>query len=154
MTLFDQFDSLFDITRNGLLSGSYMGRAFVPPTDLVVTDDAVTVVMDVPGLKAENLEIELNDNMLTVRGERTRTHAADGDHSWYRFERGYGKFQRVLQVPKGLDPNAITASLDDGVLTLILPQPESLKPHRISINSTNAPAIEASEQKELVGATA
>lgn len=162
MTLLEQFDSLFDLTRDRLLSGNGFtySRAFVPAADLVVTDNEVTVFMDVPGLKPENVEIELTGDVLTVRGERENPHSATGDESggnWYRLERGFGKFQRILQVPKGLDPDSITASIADRVLTLHIPQPEARKPRKIEITTGGArPALEAEagEQRELAGAAA
>jgi HSP20 family protein len=161
MTLLEQFDSLFDLTRDRLLAGNGFGynRAFVPAADLVVTDEEVTVFMDVPGLKPENLEIELSDDMLTVRGERSYPYPTVGEQSrnWYRLERGFGRFQRILQVPKGLDPDSITAEMLDGVLVLHIPQPEAHKPRRIQITAgVTRPAIEseASEQSELAGAPA
>lgn len=161
MTLLEQFDSLFDLTRDRLLAGNGDGysRAFVPAADLVVTDEEVTVFMDVPGLRPENLEIELTGDVLTVRGERGYPYSTQGEQSrnWHRLERGYGRFQRILQVPKGLDPDSITAEMVDGVLTLHIPQPEARKPRRIQITTgTGQPAIESqtSEQPELAGATA
>lgn len=167
------FDSLFDLSPDRWPTTKRLRRAFVPPADLLVTDGEVTVVMDVPGLTAENLEIELVGDVLTVTGERTHPFQ-DGDRSktWYRLERGYGRFQRILQVPKGLDPQKISASITDGVLTLHIPQPEASKPRRIEIAtaaaqptlSTGEPhpdfdgsAVESetpAEQRELVGATA
>src|SRR5579875_2590123 len=127
MTLFDQFDSLFDLTRDRMVTGTGSVRAFVPAADLVVTDDEVTVLMDVPGLGPENLDIQLVDDVLTVTGERTYPFAGEQNGNgngrrWYRLERGYGKFQRMLQVPKGLDPERVTASVVDGVLALHIPQ--------------------------------
>jgi HSP20 family protein len=162
MTLFDQFDSLFDLTRDRLLSGNGLGRAFVPAADLVVSDEEVTVYMDVPGLRPEDLDIQLVDDVLTVTGERTYPFAiaeknGNGDGRWYRVERGYGKFQRMLQVPKGLDPERITASIIDGVLTLNIPQPETRKPRRIQITGgqkTIEGTAETSGQRELAGAAA
>lgn len=165
MTLFNQFDSLFDLTRDRMLTGNGYGRGFVPAADLVVTDDEVTVVMDVPGLKPENLDIQLTDDVLTVKGERTYPFATEeqengnGRH-WYRFERGYGKFQRMLQVPKGLDAERITASMVDGVLTIHIPQPEARKPRKIQITNASRQSViegtatESSEHKELAGAAA
>jgi HSP20 family protein len=135
VALFDHFDSLFDATRERLPGAMGAVRAFVAPTDLVVTDDEVVVMMDVPGLKAENLDIELTGEMLTVRGERSYPSlGGDQNRRWYRLERGYGRFQRTLQVPKGLDPERVTASINDGVLTLHIPQPEARKPRRIEIS--------------------
>src|SRR3954454_3276396 len=115
-------------------------RAFVPAADLVVTDDDVTVVMDVPGFRHDDLTIELLGDVLTVRGERSVPYepAAEGRRTWHRLERGFGRFERSIQVPKGLDPDRIDASLTDGVLTLQLPKPEAIKPRRITI----APAVQ------------
>lgn len=159
MMLLEQFDSLFDVTRDRLLAGNGYSRAFVPAADLVVSENEVTVFMDVPGLKPENLEIELTGDVLTVRGERAYPYSTEDEQSrsWFRLERGFGKFQRILEVPKGLDPDSITAEMFDGVLTLHIPQPEARKPRRIQITTGSAqPAIESqtSEQPEPAGAAA
>lgn len=102
----------------------------------MVTDDAVMVMMDMPGLEADDLEIELQDDLLTVRGDRELPHAGDLEaRAWQRIERGFGKFERTLQVPRGLDPDAIEASLDAGVLTLRIAKPEQLRPQRVQIGA-------------------
>lgn len=143
------FNSLFDLTRDGMLLGNGAARAFVPPVDLIVSDEAVTVTMDVPGLNAETLEIELTGEILTVRGERQYPQLNREKTQWYRLERGYGKFQRALQVPKGLHPDSVTASIADGVLTIQVPLPEARKPHRIEItNGYRQPAIESNTNWE------
>ena len=140
-------------------------RSFLPPADVSVTDEQVTVIMDVPGLKTSELDVELLGDRLTVRGERAFPHEgeSEGRPAWRRFERGFGRFERILQVPEGLDPEAIVASLADGVLTLVIPMPEARKPHRISIlGGDQQPVIEAPEEapaehergREPVGATA
>lgn len=110
--------------------------AFVPPADLLVDDGGVTVYMDVPGLHTDNLQIELENDVLTVRGERPFPYSAeDGRGPVRRIERGFGKFERSLRVPGGLDPDAIQASLSDGVLTLRIPKPETARPRRIEIKA-------------------
>jgi HSP20 family protein len=112
------------------------GSGFSPPADLLIDDEGVTVYMDVPGLKRENLEIELENDMLTVRGERPFPYAQeDGSGPVRRIERGFGRFERTLRVPRGLDPDAIEASLSDGVLTLRMPKPETLRPRKIEIKA-------------------
>jgi HSP20 family protein len=112
--------------------------AFVPPADLLIDDDGVTVYMDVPGLRAENVQIELENDVLTVSGERPFPYAhEDGGGPARRIERGFGRFQRSLRVPGGLNPDAIEASLSDGVLRLRVPKPESLRPRRIEIKDSN-----------------
>jgi HSP20 family protein len=111
--------------------------SFVPPTDVLVTDDGVTVHMDVPGVPVDRLQVELQNDTLTVRGERPSPSGTDAQRAGRRLERGFGRFERSVRVPGGLDPNAIEASMRDGVLTLRLPKPESLKPHRIQVRPAN-----------------
>ncbi|HWE11297.1 MAG TPA: Hsp20/alpha crystallin family protein [Solirubrobacteraceae bacterium] len=112
--------------------------AFMPPADLLIDDDGVTVYVDVPGLHAENVEIELEHDVLTIRGERPFPYAReDGKGPVRRIERGFGRFERTLRVPPGLDPAAVEASLADGVLTLKVPRPETLRPRRIEIRAAD-----------------
>jgi len=158
MTLFlEPLAPLFDFSRRFAGDGT---RAIVPAADVVVTDDAVTVAMDVPGLKPEDVTIELRDDVLTVKGERAFPFANEGDGGqrvWQRLERGFGMFQRALRLPAGLDPDAINASMSDGVLILHIPKPEARKPRRIEIaTGQTAATIEgtAGEDRELVGSTA
>jgi len=136
--LMEPFSSLFDSPNRRLLSADDSIRTFVPPADLVITDDEVTVLMDLPGFKSEDLELELTDEVLAVRGERPYPYANEGadgteDRTFYRFERGYGRFERILHLPKGLDRDAVSASMQDGVLTIHIPNSESRKPRRIEI---------------------
>ena len=150
--LMERFAPLFELQRdfNRFLGGA----AYVPAADVLVSDDEVVVHMDVPGLSVDNVEIELENDVLTVRGERaypyaTEGNSAEGGYAWQLVERGFGKFERVLRVPTGLDADAIEASLVDGVLTLRIPKPETLKPRRIQIGGTAA-----NQERELEGATA
>jgi HSP20 family protein len=107
---------------------------FTPPADVLVTDEEVRAEMDVPGVSAENLEIELENDILTIRGERPFPYGDDqDDRAWRRVERSFGRFERVLRVPRGLDPNAIDAELHDGVLSVRIPRPEPPRPRRIEI---------------------
>jgi HSP20 family protein len=141
----------FDFNGRGAL------RSFLPPADITVTEEQVTVVMDVPGFKAGELDVELLADRLTVRGERPFPYSGqnDGVRRWQRFERGFGRFERMLQVPEGLDPDAIVASLDDGVLTLVIPMPETRKPRKIAIGGAGEQhQLEAEHDREPAGSTA
>ena len=129
--------------------------------DVVVTDEDVTVVMDVPGVKARDLEIELVDDVLSVRGERTFAYqtAQDDQRVLQRLERGFGKFERVLRAPRGLDAGVIQAEMGDGVLTLHIRKPAEHRPHRVEITTGSAqPMLEesraASEERETKSAAA
>jgi len=123
--------------------------AFIPPADVIVADDGVRVYMDVPGVSGEQLDIELENDLLTVRGERPLPYGAQdgGDQVTRRIERAFGKFERTLRVPRGLEPDSIKASLKDGVLTLQLPKPESLKPRKIPIQGGD------SQPRDIEGTT-
>ena len=118
---------------NRVFSTENQVSQFVPPADVIVDDDAVTVFMDVPGITGDHLDIELENDTLTVRGERPYPYGTNGD-AVRRIERGFGRFERTLRVPRGLDPDRIEASLANGVLRLRVPKPESLKPRRIEIS--------------------
>jgi len=129
------------------------GNQFLPPADVIVTDEGVTVYLDVPGLRSENLQIELENEVLTVRGERPNPYASDGDGqrgTWRRIERGFGRFERSLRVPRGLKPEAIEARLHDGVLELHIPKPEELKPRKIEVREESG----GESRPQIEGATA
>jgi HSP20 family protein len=133
---------------NRYFGGGGAVGAFVPPADVLVTEQDVSVHMDVPGVARDRLEIELQNNILTVRGERPFPYEqAEGTRTWQRIERGFGRFERDLRVPAGLDPGKIEASLGDGVLSLRIPKPEPLKPHRIEIRSRQ----EGQQQPQIQG---
>jgi HSP20 family protein len=92
--------------------------------------------VDVPGLRSEDLDIELENDLLTIRGERPFPYPQeDGGGPVRSVERGFGRFERSIRVPRGLDPNKIDASLADGVLKVRMPKPETTKPRRISISA-------------------
>jgi HSP20 family protein len=112
-------------------------NAFMPPADLLIDEGGVSVYMDVPGLRSENLDIELENDVLTIRGERPFPYAReDGGGPVRSIERGFGRFERSMRVPPGLDPEKIEASLSDGVLKLHIPKPETMKPRRIEIKAS------------------
>jgi HSP20 family protein len=119
---------------------------FVPAADVAVSDDDLVLTMDLPGFTTDDVSIEVQDTVLTVRGERKRPEISDGT-SYVHVERPSGAFERRIEVPKGIDPDRITASLVDGVLSLIVPKPERLKPKAITIGT-------GGERKQLETAAA
>ena len=140
MTLvFDPFTPLFP-----RLSGT---AAFTAPADVTVGETDLVLTMDLPGLTAEDLDIELVDGYLSVRGERRRPEVGEGK-SFVHSERSFGAFERRIKLPDGVDPDSIMARMDHGVLSLIVPKPERLKPRSIKIGT------DSSEQRELETATA
>ncbi len=121
-------------------------RGFVPASDVVVGENDTVITMDLPGLTTESLQVEAVDGELVVRGERKRPEFPETSR-WALNERAFGAFERRIRLPEGLDPDAITASMADGVLSLIIPKPEEKKPRTIAIGA-------ADRQRELETATA
>jgi HSP20 family protein len=122
-------------------------RRWIPAMDLVETDDHFVLRADLPGLGEDDVSIELEDNVLTVSGERRSEHE-ERNEGFHRIERAYGTFSRSLTLPEGVDADAIEASFDDGVLEVRVPKPEERKPHRVTIGvGGSKPAIEGEESQ-------
>src|SRR3954469_23672435 len=128
--------SLRDLNR--MLTSDGTVPPFIPAADLLVDDEGVTVYMDVPGLTVGDIEIELESETLSVRGERRFPYGEGDGRAVRRIGRGFGRFERTLTVPRGLDADKVSASLTDGVLTLRVPRPESTKPRRVEIQGSAA----------------
>jgi len=134
------FNTVFDSPQsNGGL------RRWVPAMDLVETADAFVLRADLPGMSEQDVKIEVEDNVLSVSGERKAEHEARGE-GFYRMERAFGTFSRSLTLPKGVNADAVAASFDRGVLEVHIPKPEQAKPRRISINVGSG-----SDQKVIEG---
>jgi HSP20 family protein len=113
-------------------TGNGGARRWTPAMDLLETDEQFVLRADLPGMSESDVHIELEDNVLTVSGERRAEHE-DKREGFYRMERAHGTFSRSLTLPKGIDPEAVTASFDRGVLEVRVPKPEQRKPRRIAI---------------------
>jgi HSP20 family protein len=139
------FNTFFDSPSGGGGGNGGALRRWLPPMDLVETDDHFVLRADLPGLSEDEVGIEFEDGVLTVAGERKAEHE-DKKEGFYRMERSFGQFRRSLTLPEGVDADGITASFDKGVLEVRIPKPEERKPHRVAIQvgGQNA-AIEGSE---------
>jgi HSP20 family protein len=125
---------------NQLMEESYVrpaagrnGQSFVPALDMSETEEGYLVEAAVPGLKPEDLEITVENNVLTLKGE-TRQQAEDKKRNYHRIERRFGSFQRTIGLPTTVKADAIKASLSDGILRLEIPKAEEVKPRKISVN--------------------
>jgi HSP20 family protein len=137
------FTTFFDTPTGG--NGESAGRRWIPAMDLVETDDHFVIKADLPGLSEGDVSIELEDNVLTVSGERKAEHE-DKREGYVRVERAYGAFRRSLTLPEGVDPEGVAASFDKGVLEVRIPKPEERKPRRVAIQVGDRPAaIEGNE---------
>lgn len=108
--------------------------AVIPPIDAYRTDEGLVVHVELPGMRPDEVELTVEDGMLTISGER-RTPEGIDDDAWVRRERPIGTFTRSFTLPEGTDPDAITASFGHGMLELSIPHPPARKPRRIRIGS-------------------
>jgi HSP20 family protein len=122
-------------------------RRWMPAMDLLETDDDFVLRADLPGMTESDVNVELEDNVLTISGER-KSEQEEKREGFYRVERAFGSFSRSLTLPQGVDPDAVNASFDKGVLEVRVPKPERRKPRRISIGSGSQ------EPRTLEGAAA
>jgi HSP20 family protein len=124
------FNNLFDAP---LPNGGTGVHRWLPPMDLIETEDDFVLHADLPGLAEGDVNIELEDNILTISGERKSEHE-EKKQGYYRVERASGVFSRSLTLPEGVDPEAIKASFDKGVLEVRIPKPEERKPRKVAIS--------------------
>jgi HSP20 family protein len=127
------FSSFFDTPASaGGANGGATVRRWIPPMDLVETQDDFVLKADLPGIGESDVDIELENNVLTISGERKTEHE-ERHEGYYRVERATGSFSRSLSLPDGIDPEAVGASFDNGVLTVRIPKPAQAKPRRVKI---------------------
>jgi HSP20 family protein len=132
------FGTVFDTPAGG--AGTL--RRWMPAMDLVETGDHFVLRADLPGMGEDDIKLEFEDGTLTLSGERKSEHDEKGE-GFYRVERAFGSFSRSLTLPQGVDPDAVSAAFDRGVLEVRIPKPEQRKPKRISIGGQNGqPTIE------------
>ena len=99
--------------------------------DLVESDDHYVVRADLPGVREDDVTVQLEDNVLTIAGQRAAEHGSE--QGYYRLERAFGAFSRSLTLPDGTDPAHVEARFDHGVLEVMIPKPEQKKPRKVQI---------------------
>jgi HSP20 family protein len=131
------FGSVFDTPTGAGNGGS---RRWIPAMDLVEQGDHYVLRADLPGLSEEDVKVELEDNVLTIAGERKSEHEQRKE-GYYRVERASGHFSRSLTLPEGIDPESIQAHFKNGVLEVRVPKPEERKPRRVAISVGEKAAV-------------
>ena len=139
------FNTFFDTpTRTEGTNGTSL-RRWVPAMDLAETEDSYVLKADLPGLSEGDVNVEVEDKVLTVSGERKAEHEDKGE-GYVRVERSYGSFRRSLTLPEGIDADAVQATFENGVLEVRIPKPEERKPRKVAIQVGERPAaIEGGE---------
>jgi HSP20 family protein len=124
------------------------GRRWIPAMDVVEADGQYVLRADLPGISEGDVRVELDENVLTISGER-KSEREQRSEGYYRVERASGSFSRSLTLPEGVDADDIQANFDNGVLEIRIPKPEQPKPRKVEITVGGAaPAIESAETAE------
>lgn len=129
-------DSMFQTLMAG--DASTPGADFQPPMNVVETDDAFHISVELPGVKPENVNVEVEYGFLKVSGEKSEERTHEGT-AWRRVERSYGAFQRVVRLGATVDADRITAESRDGILYIEAPKASAAKPRKIQVG-VNSPA--------------
>ena len=133
-SLRDDLDTLLELPF--LAGGTRQAQLFTgwtPALDLYQNNDNVVAVVELPGMRKEDIEISLHDGTLTIGGER-KTETAENGENATRTERFSGKFRRTVTLPARVDANKVNATYKDGILTVTLPKAEEAKPKQIQVN--------------------
>jgi len=129
----DRLLSDWPVSSTGLGEGEADGWQRLP-LDVSESDDAYIIRASIPGIAPEELEISVQNNMLTIRGETKSEQERQGER-WHLHERRSGQFQRTITLPNNVDPNQEGAVYENGVLTLTFPKSAEAKPRRINVQS-------------------
>lgn len=124
-----QFSKLVDQVWGG------RQESWLPAIDVFDTKVAVVLKAELAGMNPDDIQIEVEDNVLTVKGERRFEEEVD-EERYYRVERRFGSFQRSLALPQGVKVADISASYEDGILTISVPKVEEERPKRIEVKAT------------------
>jgi HSP20 family protein len=130
----DELNSFFDMPFwSGLDRTGQLFTGWSPALDLYESGDHFVVVVELPGMRKEDIEISLHDGALTISGERKREKSSNGETA-QRSERYVGTFRRSIALPSRVDPSKVSATYQDGILKVTLPKTEEAKPKQIQVS--------------------
>jgi HSP20 family protein len=131
----EPFYRLFDTYFSDAAGEELATRAWTPPVDIQETDDAYQIQAELPGMKKEDIQITLENNILRVSGERKWEKDVKKEN-YHRIERSYGTFTRSFALPNQVSADKVQAKFDSGVLSITVPKAEVAKPRRIEIGAS------------------
>jgi HSP20 family protein len=135
MSLQQQVDRLFeDFTRGFSAFSNVTVNELMPSMDVTETDKQIEITAELPGLEEKDVQVNVADNVLTIRGEK-KAEKEEKDKAYRLVERSYGSFMRSLALPAGVDADAIKASINKGVLTVTVPKPAPAQVKKIDVKA-------------------
>ena len=135
VTLRDRMDRLFDdsLARLRGAEDDMSLSNWSPSVDVYETTENIVIKAEVPGVKKEDISVEVKDNTLYLKGER-KFEKDVKEENYHRMERSYGSFRRVFSLPATVEQDKVKASFKDGVLEIMLPKAEKAKPKKIAVD--------------------
>ncbi len=146
----NRLNSIFNDFARPLAEGSTESLAtgnFVPPVDIYEDAHKLSLKLEVPGIKQEDLDIQVENQTLTVKGER-KLESEEKEENFHRIERRYGSFVRTFTLPQTIDTGNVSATYDAGVLTISMPKKEAAKPKQVKVQIGNAAQANGPRQVE------
>jgi len=136
MSLQREVDKLFDDFTRGFPTFSFGGggNELVPSLDVTENDKQIEITAELPGLEEKDVQVNFADNVLTIRGEK-KAEKEEKDKTYRLVERSYGSFVRSLELPDGVNPDTIKASIDKGVLKVVVPKPAPAQVKKIDVKA-------------------
>lgn len=128
----DEFDRALSTWWNDSGEFAELATGWQPSVDIAETDQALEVKVDLPGIKPEEVQINVSDNRLIIQGER-KEEKETKDKTVHRIERRYGSFYRAIPLPAGTKPEEVSAESDNGVITVRVPKAEQAKAKRVAV---------------------
>ena len=135
MSLQREIDRLFEDFGRGFSSFPTIrgdGASLMPSMDVAETDKEIEITAELPGLEEKDVQINVADDLLTIRGEK-KVEKEQKDKNYRLVERSYGSFERTLELPEGVNADAIKASISKGVLKVIVPKPAPAQAKKIEV---------------------
>ena len=132
----NEMNRLFGRTYGGEAGDVASSAAWAPELDIYETEDKFTVVLELPGMTTEDVNITVENGVLTVGGER-KFYNEVKEESFHRIERRYGNFVRRINHPQHADTTKISASMSEGLLRIEVPKSEQAKPRKIEVKATS-----------------
>jgi HSP20 family protein len=131
-TMQDQMNRMLDMAWNSEFGEDLKDGVWQPPVDIYEDENSVVIKAEIPDVDQKDIEVKIEDNTLTLRGERKHSTEIRKE-SYYRVERFFGQFQRSFSLPHSIDQDNVEATCDKGVLTIVLPKRLEVNPKQINI---------------------
>lgn len=130
-----EMDRFINEFNHSIPVGAFNERNFAPPCEVTEADEYFFMSVDLPGMKKQDIKIEVNENTLNLSGERKRESKLDGKDKMQRYEKSYGYFNRSFTLPNAVDTAKVEAIYEDGVLELYLPKTNEAKSRQVEIKT-------------------